>query len=39
MLTLSNKKVKRESNLKSALIIIALLASLLIPVLIWGDMS
>ena len=39
MIHLSNKSVKRESNLKSALIIIALIASVLIPVLIWGDVS
>jgi len=39
MLTLSNKKVKRESNLKSAIYFIIALAILLIPVLIWGDVS
>lgn len=39
MITLSNKKVKRQSDLKSALIIIALLLTILIPVVIWGDVS
>lgn len=40
MLTLSNKKdVKRMSNAKSALYFVIGLLILLIPVLIWGDVS
>lgn len=39
MLELSSKKVKRESDLKSALWITIGILIVLIPVLIWGDVS
>lgn len=39
MLTLSNKTVKRESNLKSALIIISIIAIVFAAIAIWGDLS
>lgn len=39
MIRLSNKKVERKSNLESALIIIAFIAIVLIPVIIWGNIK
>ena len=39
MITLSNKKVKRQSDLKSYLWITIAILTILIPVLIWGDVS
>lgn len=39
MLNLSNKNVKRKSNLESALIIIAIICAIMIPVIIWGDVN
>jgi len=39
MLTLSNKKVKRLNDTKSALIIVAILLMIIIPFLIIGDLG
>jgi len=39
MLYISNKKVERISTSKSALYIVIAILIVLIPVLIWGDLS
>lgn len=39
MLTLSNKKIKRQSDLKSALIIGVIIAIVMTALAIWGDLS